>query len=178
MPSNKREHLLMLAAAICVGALLGDKLILTPLTSLWQTRAERIVTLEENLTRGTVLVAREDAMKARWEEMKDSDLPENLSAAQSQVLDSVERWKDESGLRLASLKTQWKDLEEESGKVLDCRASALGTMSSIARFLYELECDPLALNIQEIEITARDERGGVLLLGLRFSGLLLMEKKQ
>ena len=56
---------------------------------------------------------------------------------------------------------------------LECRADAFGSIQSLARFLYELERDPLALKVDELEITARDSEGQQLSLSVRFSGLLL-----
>jgi hypothetical protein len=57
--------------------------------------------------------------------------------------------------------------------VLDCQVNGSGDILSLARFLYELEKDPLALRIEDLEITARDDNGQQLTLSARFSGLKL-----
>ena len=56
---------------------------------------------------------------------------------------------------------------------LECRADASGSLSALTRFLYEIEKDPLALRIDSLEITARDNTGQQLSLNLQVSGLLL-----
>ena len=46
-------------------------------------------------------------------------------------------------------------------------------MSALTRFLYEVEKDPLALRVESVEITSRDNDGQQLSLALQVSGLLL-----
>jgi hypothetical protein len=98
-----------------------------------------------------------------------------MSLAEDQVLKSVGRWARDSRLSVTSLKPRWLRDEDDFRK-LEFRAAAEGNMESIARFVYELERDPLPLKIEDIEIAARDERGDRLSLGVRFSGLVLMEE--
>jgi hypothetical protein len=61
---------------------------------------------------------------------------------------------------------------------LDCRADAVGNLSEIARFLYEVEKDPLAFKIEGVDITARDTEGQQLALALQVSGLVSPAKQQ
>ena len=56
---------------------------------------------------------------------------------------------------------------------LECRADAAGSLPALTRFLYEAEKDPLALKVEAVEITARDNDGQQLSLALQVSGLLL-----
>ena len=56
---------------------------------------------------------------------------------------------------------------------LECRIDAVGSMSTLTRFLYEVEKDPLALKVDSMDITARDNDGQQLALALQISGLLL-----
>ena len=56
---------------------------------------------------------------------------------------------------------------------LECRIDALGSMPALTRFLYEVEKDPLALKVESMDITARDNDGQQLSLALQISGLLL-----
>ena len=49
----------------------------------------------------------------------------------------------------------------------------MGNLAAITRFLYDIEKDPLALKIDSVELSARDDGGDQLALGLQVSGLLL-----
>jgi hypothetical protein len=42
----------------------------------------------------------------------------------------------------------------------------------VTRLLYDLETDPMALKVEGLELTARDERGEQVSLGLQVSGLM------
>ncbi len=50
---------------------------------------------------------------------------------------------------------------------------AFGNLGALTRFLYNVEADPLALRLDVVELTARDDRGEQLTLGLQVSGLIL-----
>lgn len=46
-----------------------------------------------------------------------------------------------------------------------------GSLSTISRFLYEVEKDPMALKVDLVELSARDNEGKQVTLGLLVSGL-------
>ena len=177
MESNQRRRILAVAAIVCVAAVAGDRLVLSPLQNLWTARSERIVELEKSLSKGRLLVDREQAMKERWQDMKQRSLPADMSVAEDQMLKSVGRWTRDSRLGVTSLKPRWTD-DEEDFKKLEFRAAAQGDMESIARFVYELETDPLPLKVEDIEIAARDESGSALALAVRFTGLVLVDETE
>ncbi len=176
MNPNERQRLLTIVALFCFGALVCDKLVVTPLWGLWNERAERIVELERALDKGAVLVDREQSLRERWDDMRQNSLPVQLPVAEDQVLKSVDRWVQQSSLVLTSFKPEWRQ-NEEGYALLECRAAGAGTLESISRFLFELERSPLALKIDEIDLSARDEQGKILGMGLTFSGLLLVEEE-
>ena len=88
------------------------------------------------------------------------------------MLRSFDRWSDASRVSITSVKPQWKH-DADDYVTLECRVDAAGSMATVARFLYEIEKDPLALRVEAVEISARDNDGQQLTLGLQLSGLLL-----
>jgi hypothetical protein len=56
---------------------------------------------------------------------------------------------------------------------LECRASATGDIQSLSKFIYDAEKDPLAVKVESVEITSRDNNGQQLSLVLQVSGLVL-----
>ena len=172
MKIDSRQKALALVAISAVALLAGDRLLITPLTGLWKGHASRISELRGNLDQGTSLMAREQATRDRWDRMRKSVLPTDASAAESKVLTAVERWTRESGITFTSIKPQWKQNADDY-KTLECRVDATGDMESITRFIYELERDPLALRVEDLELSARDDNGQQVSLGLRFTALVL-----
>lgn len=169
---HNRQRLLVIVAIAAVGLLIADKLILTPLAGLWRERSDRITELETKIRLGRILVERQESIQGRWNEMNAQSLPPDLPVAENEVLKAVNRWAETSGISFTSIKPQWREMEG-GYRTLQCRASAFGSMDRVARFLYELETDPLAVHLEEVEISARDEKGAQLGLDLRFTGVVL-----
>jgi hypothetical protein len=53
-----------------------------------------------------------------------------------------------------------------------------GNLPAIARFLFQIERDPLGVKVDSMELTARDAQGSQLALIIQVSGLLLNPPKQ
>ena len=171
MNNESRQRLLTWVALICVGALVGDRLIVTPLVNLWTERSQKIAMLEKSMAKGWLLLDREEDLIQRWDEMRKNSLPPDNSLAENQVLKAWDRWVKESGITPTTFKPQWR--QEEEYQTYSCRAVAQGNLASLTRFLYELEREPLAVRLESLEITANDDRGERLTLGVNFSGLCL-----
>jgi Tfp pilus assembly protein PilO len=175
MNPNRRERLIVISTVICLAALLGDKLILPQFTGFWKERSTRIEELESSLQDGKLMVDREERIRKRWQEMRQRALPTDRSEAESLVLNSISNWAQKSHLAVKSYKPKWSKQRDESDyALLEFSASAQGRLEQIARFLYELESDQLAIRIDKIDITARDNTGSSLSLNVNCSGLLLL----
>ncbi|MCX8109021.1 MAG: hypothetical protein N3G20_09480, partial [Verrucomicrobiae bacterium] len=57
-----------------------------------------------------------------------------------------------------------------------CRIDSSGDMGSITRFLYNMESDPLAVRVQDVDLSARDDAGQQITLAVQISGLILNPK--
>jgi hypothetical protein len=167
---DDRQKFLAIAAAGAVALLAGDRLVLTPLIGLWHDHTTRISELNDSIARGTSLLPREQAIRDRWAKLQKSTLSVDGSAAESQVIIAVDRWARESGIQTAT-RQQWK--QSDHYKTLECRIDATGDMDALMRFLDALEHDPMALRVEDLEISARDDGGQQLSLAVRFTALVL-----
>jgi hypothetical protein len=178
MGVRKREWFLAMIAVVCVGAFLGDRLVVKPLRTLWKERSTRIVKLRSNLERAALLIEREDTLRGEWQKMVEASLPADESATEERVLEAMSRWVETSGLGAPSLKPRWSKSEDKTYKTIGCRAQVEGTLSAFSRFLFELERDTLPVRVEEVEISSRDDSGRRLTLAVRFTGLVLPEDTQ
>lgn len=176
MSLQNRQQFLAVVAIAAVALLVGDRLVLTPVTRAWKERAERLVELKRKVAQGTSLLERQDAVRARWDRMRTNTLPAELSDAEDQVLKAFDRWSRNSRASIGSIRPQWKPNDEYS-LIFECRADAAGDLATLTRFLYEIEKDPLAIKVDALEITARDPDGRQITLALQVSGLLLSGQK-
>jgi hypothetical protein len=177
MKIENRQRFLAILAAIGVGLLVGDRAVLSPLIKGWKERAARIEELKKSIAKGTLMLQREDRIHERWDSMRTNTLPENVSEAENEVLRAFERWSEDSHLSVSSIKPQWKRAGEDY-MTLECRADAFGSIQALSQFLYNVEKDPLALKVEAVEITSRDDTGRQLSLALQVSGLLLNPQAQ
>lgn len=172
MKITNRQQLLAVVAMATVALLASDRLVFSPLIRSWKARTERIGELRQLVAGGQTLVERERKVRDRWSAMETNTLPNNISAAENEVLKAFDRWSQESRISVSSIRPQWKRTSDDF-MTLECRADAFGSISALTRFLYEVEKDPLALKVESIEISARDNNGQQLALGLQLSGLML-----
>ncbi len=177
MNVKNRQQVLAMAAIAGVVLLAGDKFVFTPLVSSWQARTERIAELRKSVNDGSQLLMRDQSIRGRWEHMRTNTLPLNASIAENEMLSAFERWSQDSGISVTSIKPQWKRAADDY-MTLECRADAYGSMKTLTRFLYDVEQDPLALKVEAVEITTRDNDGQQLSLALQVSGLVLGVQEQ
>ena len=177
MNINNRQQLLTLILLAAVAYLVGEKLILSPLTRSWKQRAARIVELRKSVSQGEQLLEREQTVRSRWESMRTNTLPSKTSVAENQVRKAFDRWSQESQISITSVKTQGK-ANADDYMTLEGHVDGFGNLSTITRFLYNIENDPMALRVESVEISARDNDGQQLGLSLQVSGLLRSQPEQ
>lgn len=178
MNNKSREQLLAILAVTAVVLMVGDKFVVQPLTDSWKARTKRIAELEKQVAEGAGKLDRERVIRDRWATMRANALTNNVSAAEGQALRAFERWGREANVTVSGLKPAWKrSNDREEHQTLECRADATGSLSSLARFLYQVEKDPLAMKVEVVDLTTRDTEGRNLTLSLQLSGLVLTPKR-
>lgn len=174
MKGMDRQKLLIVGAISVLALFLGDKIILTPLMNSWGDRSTEIATLRKNINEGRPLVDRENAMRGRWRDMKNSSLSRIESNAEIEVSNAFYNWVDESDVNFEAIRGDWRAGEDDDNyQTYECRALISGSMTDLSRFLYELETDPLAVKLNEVQYIPSDENGNQLTMTILFSGLML-----
>jgi Tfp pilus assembly protein PilO len=174
---KNRQQVLAFVAIAAVALLAGDKFVRAPLVARWNQRMAQIANFKKDINNGAALMSRQRTIQERWDFMKTNMLPNNASVAENEVLRAFERWSEDSRVSITSIKPQWKRVADDY-MTLECRADAFGSMQALARFIYEVEKDPLPLKVEAVEITTRDNDGQQLSLGLQVSGLVLNPLEQ
>jgi Tfp pilus assembly protein PilO len=169
---KNRQQLLVIAASAIVVLFVCDKLVLPPLIAAWNQRNTQIADLRKQVAHGKSLIQREDSIHRRWSEMRTNTLPVDTAVAEQQLLTAFDFWAQESRVSVLSITPQWKR-DADDYLSLECRVEAFGNLSTITRFLYDIEKDSMALKLESVELAARDNEGQQLSLGLQISGLVL-----
>lgn len=177
MIAKHREKLLTFVTIGVLALFAGDRFVFSPLVRDWKERTRRIAELTKDLHRGQVLLDRERAIRDRWAAMKTNALPGDTSVAQDEVVKAAYRWAKDSGIGFNGITPQ-RRRQDDDYVTLEFRVEPTGDIESVAKFLQEVEKDPLALKVEDLEITAKDSEGKLLSLGVRFSGLLLRPEQR
>ncbi len=172
MTAKNRQQFLIVATIALVALFAGDKLLFSPLVNLWKERSLAVAKLRQQVTEGTKLVRREQGLRRSWDQMRTNTLPADTSLAEQEVLKAFDFWSQDSHVSILSITPNWKR-DSEDYITLQCRVDAAGNLATITRFLYDIEKDPLALKLETVELTARDNEGQQLALTLQISGLVL-----
>jgi Tfp pilus assembly protein PilO len=174
---KNRQQLLTIVSIAAIGLLALDRILLPPLTSFWKERSAQIDDLRTKVREGDQLGKRERVIRERWDQMRTNTLPNNNSAAEQKVVNAFYKWEQDSRVSITSIMPQWKQ-DSDDYKTLECRIDASGRLDALSRFLYDIEKDPMALKLQSVELTARDNEGQQLTLALQVSALVLTPKEQ
>ena len=138
----------------------------------WKAREVDVKALRQEVNQGRTLIRREAVIRGEWDTCSSNALANDPSQAEQKVLKAFDGWAGDSGVNVKSITPQWNN-DQSDYSTLECRVEASGDLGMLSRFLYEIENDPMALQLESIELTATDEKGQQLNLGLQFSGLAL-----
>ncbi|WP_414660041.1 hypothetical protein [Horticoccus sp. 23ND18S-11] len=174
-----RQRWLVIVAGACVALLILEYWVRAPLFGLWQAHSLDIAKLQKNVTVGRSTISRAAQIERRWLDMQSNALPKDPAQAEQDVISAFDRWGRANNIELSSIRPQWKRGSTDKYSLLECRVDATGTIPTLSHFIYELEHSPLALRVDAVELTSRDDNGQKLTLGLIVSGLRLspLERK-
>jgi Tfp pilus assembly protein PilO len=174
---KNRQQMLAVVAGAVVALFIADKLVIDPLMSSWKHRRTQIADLRKKVDDGRNLLRREQSLRSRWEQMRTNTLPNNPSLAEQQVLKAFDGWCRDSRVTPTSISSQWKH-DADDFMTVEYRVEASGNLPAIALFLHDIEKDPMALKLQNVELSSHDNNGQQLTLGLQLSGLALTPREQ
>lgn len=172
MKIENRQQWLLVVAIAAVTLLFCDRVIIEPLRNVWKKRALEVAKLRTEVAEGNGLIRRAQVIRSLWERMQTNTLPNNPSLAQEQLLKAFENWSQESGVGINAITPQWKS-DSDDYMTLVCRVDASGTLWTLSRFIYDIEKGPMALKLEAVDLSSRDNNGRQLTLGLQVSGLVL-----
>jgi hypothetical protein len=176
MQSRNRETLLKIGVAVVAGLFVLDRMVLGPAIDAWKAQGERLAELRQKVERGRGLLEREKSIRARWNEMRRSDLGEDHSEAENDVFKAIGKWASASRVSFTNLTPQWRS-QEDGYDTFECRATATGEQATLGRLLYEIESDALPMRVEECELSARDNKGQQLALTVRFSAVRIRDER-
>jgi hypothetical protein len=173
MKIDTRQRILAIAAIAIVALFALDRMVITPLARSWKNRSTELANLRKSIEHGNSLIQRESHTRRMWNDIRKSTLPVNASQAEKELLGAFEKWSAESRVSISSIRPQWKRGATDDYSVLECRVDAAGSLPVLAKFLHSIESSPMAVKMESVELTARDNNGDQIALGLLISAVRL-----
>jgi hypothetical protein len=175
MESKNREKMLLIIVAVCIGLYVVNYVIISPLIAAWHARQVKINDLRDNIQTGDLIVKSAASIDEQWDRMRTNTLSTNATVQESQLYKAFQAWSTTSKVVLVSQKATSKSADENDTSYAneEWHADVTGSLEQIVNFLYSVETGPPGLKVDSVELSARDERGTQLALGLTVSGLIL-----
>jgi hypothetical protein len=171
--TDHRQRLLAIIAIGIVALFALDRLVFTPLAKGWKGRSAALAQLRKSINNGSMLIQRESHTRRAWDDIRKATLPVSASEAEKELLAAFEKWSADSRVSISSIRPQWKKGATDDYSVLECRVDAAGSLPVLAKFLYSIESSPMAVKMESVELTARDNNGEQIALGLLISAVRL-----
>jgi Tfp pilus assembly protein PilO len=156
MALSKRERVIGIATGAVLALLALDQIIVTPLDQRGREASSRVELASAELQRMDQVFQSDLGARRKWRDMAGDTLRSDAPATESQVLNAVRQWAQDSGLTLTSLKPERNEQEKGFHKIT-IRATAQGGMQQVARFLYAVEVAQIPVRVSDMTLSARRE---------------------
>ena len=154
MVLSKREKIIgaLAAAIIAVPAL--NSLVISPITTKMAVLDADIGAATDELERTGRLFETSKAARREWAAMARAALVEDRPRAESQILNNVREWAQESGISLSSLKPEREEKEKDFQKIT-FRATCSGGMAQIGQFLHRIQTAAIPVRITDLQLSSQ-----------------------
>jgi Tfp pilus assembly protein PilO len=168
---SKRERYVFMGVLVVLGILLLDSFVIGPAFAYRAGIVSDVEKAEQEIADNRRVVKLRGQAEKLWSQMTTQNgLKSDASAAEEQLMVSLEQWVRESGLESQNFK---KENPAEIGKFQAARGSitATGRMKGVAQFLWRVETAPIPLKITSLQVTPRKDGVDDLSLNISVSTL-------
>jgi len=152
-----------------VGALVGDKFVVTPLwNGLVQLESQK-QQLQAQVTKAKNLFAQKEQMERKDKTLLTEGLRSDAEA-ESSVARALDKWSADARLTLTSVKPD-RVASDKGLKEMIFVAAGKGSLDAVAWFLYQVEISELPIKVKYMQLGSTSESGDSMSLELRLSTL-------
>ncbi|MCX5643157.1 MAG: hypothetical protein NTZ17_00485 [Phycisphaerae bacterium] len=169
MGLSKRERMIVLMTIVVVGALVGDKFVVTPLWHrLGELQSQRQQSLDK-VAKAKNLFAQKQQYERKDKTLQTEDLRSDAEA-ESSVAKALDKWSEDARLTLTSVKPD-RVASDKNLKEIIFVAAGKGSLDAVAWFLYQVETSALPIKVKYMQLGSTSEAGDSMSLELRLSTL-------
>lgn len=184
MNLNPRERNIAIAVAIVIGLFLLDYIFVEPLLAARDDSLTSIKAAQDDLQKAHDLINLRPALERRLAKNIESGLTHDQSSAESQLLNNIQQWAQETQLALPALKPAGtaQPVLKPGGKANDkekaflkvsVRVTGDGNLMQIARFLYKIQTATIPVRVTDISVQSKKDGMNDLEVNLNVSSIFL-----
>ncbi|MFC1764533.1 hypothetical protein ACFL6U_21005 [Planctomycetota bacterium] len=173
---SKREQLIVLVTIVVLSALVGDRYLLTPLMDKLNLWSEQSQSLATELNEAENLLKQRTLLERKWQKMAGDELVTS-SESESHVLNALDRWSQETGLTLSSVKPLRITKVKGSLHEISFAVAGSGSLQATSEFMWQIEKAPLPLRILDLQMGSANESGTEMSVQLNISALTIIDEK-
>jgi hypothetical protein len=153
---SKREKYIGIGTAIAVGLLILNSVILDPLLARQSDLDTEIAKAQADQKSDNDLLDQAGRLSVRWNTMLKTTMLRDESPATSQLYNNISAWSRDAGLNPPpALKSERGAEKKKDFQRITIHASITGTMSQIARFMWDIQNSAVPVRITEVQISSR-----------------------
>ncbi len=177
MVLSKREQMILIVTLVCVGLLVGVKVLYDPVkTRLDDMEAQR-TRLKGEVDEANDLLDFQKRKQGEWKTLMSDGL-RNASEVESRISRALTDWSNRTRISLSSIKPE-REVSEKGLQEMVFTVAGKGSLEAVAQLLWEIETASLPVKIKDIQIGSSSDSGESMSLQLHLSALYLgAQKKQ
>lgn len=170
---SRREKLIVWLSLGIIIITLGDWLLVTPGIKKWQTFSRRLEQVNNSLTRGQIIISREEDIKKGWQNLMETPTilteGKDLLAASSKYLSGLAK---KAGVNFSETNViRQNETDEYTELILSIKfATPIGGLS---KFLYQLDISPEFIRLLDLKILSSPEEEEDLKIEIRLSTMVI-----
>ncbi len=177
MAFTRREHRIIIIAAVVVALLVADQYLLTPLINEYTQTRQKKEQLQTEWQQTSAALARKNELETQWDRMKKAGLAEDYEKMESSILRYIKDSSLKNDLVLSSIQPQ---RISASGEIEESEftVSGNGTIRSITQFLWDLETATLPIKIKNLQLGSSDESAHPMSWQVKISSIYLTQPEE
>ncbi len=171
MVLSKRERIILIVTLACVGLLIANTFVITPVqTRLSDMETER-TRLAGELGEANALLDFRQRKQREWKTQMSDGL-RNAGEVESRVSSALTGWSNRARLSLSSIKPD-RGISEKGLQEMIFTVVGKGSLDAVAQFLWQIETAALPVKIKSMQLGSSSDVGESMSVQLYLSALYL-----
>jgi Tfp pilus assembly protein PilO len=154
MKMSPRERNIVMVVGAVIVLFLADRYAWSPYMAAREQSQADLAAARDKQIKAQHLLKEDRTNRQTFDKMIADGLQTDPSAAESQMLHAVDDWARDAHVNLQTVKRERMEQDKQFGRIV-FRATAMGNMASLARFLWDVQTTKLPARVVDLQIALR-----------------------